>query len=88
MVKSIRTFLLAVVLLAYASAAVQRTSSPPIMPDPTKTPGDVLEVTKVDICVPGYTKKVRDVPESVNAFSLPKRRGRPRRSASKPDVSL
>ena len=65
MVKSIRTFLLAVVLLAYASAAVQRTSSPPIMPDPTKTPGDVLEVTKADICVPGYTKKVRDVPESV-----------------------
>src|SRR5262249_29840997 len=39
--------------------------NPPILPDPAKTPGDVLEVTKADICVPGYSKKVRDVPESV-----------------------
>jgi len=39
--------------------------SPPIMPDPAKTPGDTLAVTKADICVPGYSKKVRNVPESV-----------------------
>jgi hypothetical protein len=61
--KIIRLLSLVVVLLVFASAA-QRVSSP-IMPDPAKTPGDVLEVTKSDICVPGYTKKVRDVPESV-----------------------
>ena len=35
------------------------------MPDPVKTSGDVLAVTKADICVPGYSSKVRDVPESV-----------------------
>src|SRR5262249_48917353 len=62
--KSIRLFSLVVMLLAFASASVQR-SSPPIMPDPAKTPGDTLAVTKNDICVPGYSKKVRDVPESV-----------------------
>src|SRR5262249_31188627 len=64
MMKIIRLFSLVVMLLAFASASVQR-SSPPIMPDPAKTPGDTLAVTKNDICVPGYSKKVRDVPESV-----------------------
>ena len=62
--KGIRLFSLLVMLLAFAFAAVQRIS-PPIMPDPAKTPGDTLAVTKSDICVPGYSKKVRDVPESV-----------------------
>ena len=61
MMKIIRLFSLVVMLLAFASAAIQRASSPPIMPDPTKTPGDVLEVMKADICVPGYSRKVRDV---------------------------
>jgi len=46
------------------SASAQHVSAP-IVPDPAKTPGDVLEVTKRDICVPGYSKKVRNVPESV-----------------------
>ena len=59
--KVIRLFLLMALLLAFVSA--QRTS-PPIMPNPAKTPGDTLAVTKNDICVPGYSKKVRDVPES------------------------
>jgi len=46
------------------SASAQN-ASPPIVPDPAKTPGDVLQVTRADICVPGYSKKVRNVPESV-----------------------
>jgi Metal binding domain of Ada len=37
----------------------------PIVPDSKLTPGDVLEVTKEDICTPGYSKKVRDVPQAV-----------------------
>ena len=37
-----------------------------LMPDPKLTPGDVADVTKDDICVPGYTKKVRHVPKSVS----------------------
>lgn len=35
------------------------------LPNPNLTPGDALEVTPEDICTPGYSKKVRDVPESV-----------------------
>jgi len=46
--KGIRLFSLLVMLLAFAFAAVQRIS-PPIMPDPAKTPGDTLAVTKSDI---------------------------------------
>ncbi len=35
------------------------------LPNPQMTPGDTLDVTKADICVPGYSSKVRDVPQSV-----------------------
>ena len=37
----------------------------PLRPDPVMTPGGVLPVTKEDICVPGYSKKVRNVPIGV-----------------------
>jgi len=43
----------------------QRGSSPPILPDVSKTPGDTLDVTRADICVAGYTKTVRNVPTAV-----------------------
>lgn len=51
--------------LAVSSAGLQRAGSPPVLPDPKLTPGDVLPVTRADVCVPGYSKKVRDVPKSV-----------------------
>jgi hypothetical protein len=35
------------------------------LPDSTITPGDTLDVTAKDICVRGYSKKVRNVPQSV-----------------------
>ena len=35
------------------------------LPNKVLTPGDKLDVTKADICTPGYTKKVRDVPAVV-----------------------
>jgi len=37
----------------------------PIVPDPKLTPGDAFDVTAQDLCVPGYAKKVRNVPEEV-----------------------
>ena len=37
----------------------------PAVPNPKLTPGDVFDVTVADICVPGYTKKVRNVPSQV-----------------------
>lgn len=35
------------------------------LPNSSLTPGATLDVTKDDICTPGYSKKVRDVPTSV-----------------------
>ncbi len=35
------------------------------LPNSRLTPGDTLDVSAKDICVPGYATKVRDVPESV-----------------------
>lgn len=37
----------------------------PFVPDPEKTPGAALPVSARDICVPGYSKRVRDVPIEV-----------------------
>jgi hypothetical protein len=34
----------------------------PIVPDLNLTPGDTFDVTTEDLCVPGYSKKVRDAP--------------------------
>jgi len=37
----------------------------PLLPDLKMTPGATLPVTRADICVPGYTQKVRNVPLDV-----------------------
>ena len=52
-----------VVIQSVDPAALNR--NPPLRPDPSLTPGDTLPVTKEDICVPGYSKKVRNVPSGV-----------------------
>ena len=36
----------------------------PYLPDPKMSPGAVLDVTASDICVSGYSSKVRNVPQS------------------------
>jgi len=40
-------------------------STPPLLPDSSKTPAETLDVTRADICVAGYTKTVRNVPTAV-----------------------
>ena len=45
--------------------AVLRAARPPILPDTGMTPGAALDVTAQDICVPGYSKRVRNVPSAV-----------------------
>ncbi len=37
----------------------------PILPDPKLTPGDTFDVAAQDLCVPGYARKVRNVPEEM-----------------------
>lgn len=44
----------------FVSAALL--SAQQITPDPTLTPGAVLNVTAADVCVVGYSKTVRNVP--------------------------
>lgn len=39
-------------------------SQPPNLPNPTLTPGATLPVTAAQVCVPGYSRRVRHVPES------------------------
>ncbi len=46
-------------------AAGGRQSYAAHLPNAQMTPGDALDVTAKDICQPGYSQKVRDVPESV-----------------------
>ena len=56
-------FAIAVYLSLLLSLAAS--AEPPILPDPRLTPGAALDVTVADIAVPGYTKKVRNVPIEV-----------------------
>ena len=63
---AVRNFLLLLTTLALAlPLRAQQPQPEPILPDPKLTPGDVFDVTAEDICVPGYTKKVRNVPQSL-----------------------
>lgn len=48
-----------------AAALAADQANAPLLPDQTLSPGATLPVTRADICVPGYTKKVRNVPVSV-----------------------
>ena len=56
---------LALVRLAPPTHAQQAAPTESVLPNPTLTPGDVLDVTLADIQVRGYSSKVRDVPISV-----------------------
>ena len=48
-------------LIVPADSALQY----PVVPSPTRTPGAILDVTAADICVSGYSKRVRNVPVAV-----------------------
>lgn len=43
----------------------QAAGNAPLSPDPALTPGAILAVTRDDICVSGYARKVRHVPEKI-----------------------
>ncbi len=44
--------------------AASAAAGAPILPNPSMTPGDTLDVTSADICQSGYAHKVRNVPQS------------------------
>ncbi len=45
-----------------ADEPVQQPGQPPILPDSVKTPGATFPVTATDVCTPGYSRSVRNVP--------------------------
>gem|GEM_PF-1367352 len=50
----------------YAARTLDSLGNPaPLEPDPRLTPGDTLPVSTEDICVAGYSRKVRNVPAEV-----------------------
>ena len=51
-------------LLVFAQVVLAQQPTP-IVPDPKLTPGDTFEVRVQDLCVRGYTKKVRNVPAAM-----------------------
>jgi hypothetical protein len=55
-------FIRALAFLLFLTQFVLAQQPTPIVPDPKLTPGDAFDVTANDLCVPGYAKKVRDVP--------------------------
>jgi hypothetical protein len=55
-------FIRAVAFLLVFAQVVLAQQPTPIVPDPELTPGGTFDVTAEDLCVPGYTKKVRNVP--------------------------
>jgi hypothetical protein len=52
----------AIAFLLFLAPVVLAQQPTPIVPDPELTPGDSFAVTVQDLCLPGYTKKVRNVP--------------------------
>lgn len=57
--------LLTVSLLLVSLYSAADTISPPLVPDPQLTPGDVLTNDITAICTLGYAKSVRNVPVSI-----------------------
>jgi hypothetical protein len=55
-------FIRAIAFLLVFAQVVLAQQPTPILPDSKLTPGDAFDVTVQDICVPGYSRKVRNVP--------------------------
>jgi hypothetical protein len=55
-------FVRAIAFLLFLAPVALAQQPTPIVPDSKLTPGDSFPVTAQDLCVPGYTKKVRNVP--------------------------
>jgi hypothetical protein len=58
-------FLVAACNTSSVHAPPERTLPEAGLANKVLTPGDRLDVTKADICTPGYTKRVRDVPAAI-----------------------
>jgi hypothetical protein len=55
-------FIHAIAFFLFLTLGVFAQQPTPILPDPKLTPGDTFDVSAQDVCISGYTKKVRNVP--------------------------
>src|SRR6516165_5369531 len=55
-------YILPTLAFLFVTHAVLAQQPTPLLPDAKLTPGDTFDVTAQDVCVPGYAKKVREVP--------------------------
>ena len=55
----------AFVFLSFLVQVVLAQEPTPVLPDSKLTPGDAFDVAAEDLCVSGYTKKVRNVPAEI-----------------------
>ncbi|MCU1302808.1 MAG: hypothetical protein JWQ87_3092 [Candidatus Sulfotelmatobacter sp.] len=67
-------------LFAFVCSASNGAFQAGSLPNPHLTPGDTLAVTVQDICIPGYTKLVRQVPAAVKQQVYAAYGRRPRKS--------
>ena len=56
---------LAAISLFWSACVLAQQQPTALLPDAKLTPGDVFDVTLQDICISGYSKKVRAVPRSL-----------------------
>ena len=57
--------LLILLILLFTARLTSAQQAAPILPNASLTPGATLSVTAADLSVPGYTKRVRNVPQAV-----------------------
>ena len=62
---AMRTLLLVLALGSLGTRVLAINPQAPLVPDPLKTLGDVLTSDPARVCVPGYTKTVRNVPQAL-----------------------
>jgi hypothetical protein len=55
----------AMLLITSCAAPPSRHAQHEGLPDRALTPGDVMDVTAAEICAPGYTKTIRNVPSAL-----------------------
>jgi len=63
--RAMRTLTAGTLLALLTCSVLAATDHDPVVPDPRLSPGDVLTSDTKIICVPGYTKTVRNVPQAL-----------------------
>jgi hypothetical protein len=64
-------FIRSIAFLLFLAQVVLAQQPTPMLPDPKLTPGDAFDVSAQDVCISGYSKKVRNVPAEMKREVYP-----------------